>query len=506
MPDLFLNILQNIYDSDEYILVDGCKRVRFHPARGLKQGCPLFPLLFALYVNDIGELSDGIEGATSGLDSVRVPHLLYADDLCLLANDTGKLQAMVNRLSHYAARKSLVVNTSKSCIVHFNSRSARLPAVYFNATEIPVSDTFKYLGMVFDKSGHMHTAADHALHPFIVSTYRVRSFVQEHLHGCTPRAYLWLARVYAILAAMYASQVWSTPYLREGMEFESSVQTWHLNLLRSILGVKTTTPNWAVLRECGQEPMQFYWFRSVVRFYNGMLASNSPLVQHILKADVQLGERYDRCWAAQVRRAFGGLPRAEMYDQAVRGLQHIQTFHFIPDLRLRQQAVWRDAEHANPRDTASKLPAYHNWFAMPQGYNNETSKCPYPLPHYLTLDLPRHVSRHVSCFRLRAHRLRVESAHWHDQGINCDCGCNEAQDEKHVLFYCRHSAVCSLRDRYFDLFEGQVLGYVFRSSSAGRNLYLGSDCMIQDWQISRFMHQRNYRLYRFISELFRVFL
>jgi len=109
-----------------------------------------------------------------------------------------------------------------------------MPAMFFDTQEIPVTDSFRYLGMVFDKFGNMHTAADHALQPFAAGTFRVRKFVQEHLHGCNPRAYLWLARVYAIPAGMYASQVWSTPYLREGREFQSSLQTWHLNLLRSV--------------------------------------------------------------------------------------------------------------------------------------------------------------------------------------------------------------------------------------------------------------------------------
>eukprot|EP00983_Pelagomonas_calceolata_P073960 1152345-Pelagomonas_calceolata.AAC.1 len=37
----------------------------------------------------------------------------------------------------------------------------------------------------------------------------------------------------------------------------------------------STTLNWSVLHECGHEPLQFYWFRAAVRFYNVLLRSNS---------------------------------------------------------------------------------------------------------------------------------------------------------------------------------------------------------------------------------------
>ena len=131
---------------------------------------------------------------------------------------------------------------------------------------------------------------------------------------------------------------------------------------------------------------------------------------------------------------------------------------------------------------------YHHWFALPLGSNVASCKCPANLPEHLKMDLPRHVSRHASCFRLRAHHLKVESVHWQHQGVQCDCGCNEVQDEKHVLFYCRHPAVCSLRDKYFDLFEGRTLGHTFRSSAAGRNLYLEPNCVIQDGRLNEFVH------------------
>jgi len=63
-------------------------------------------------------------------------------------------------------------------------------------------------------------------------------------------------------AGMYGCQVWGSGLLREGDVFGPTFQTLHLNFLKGTLGVKRSAPNWAVLRECAHEPLQFYWFRA----------------------------------------------------------------------------------------------------------------------------------------------------------------------------------------------------------------------------------------------------
>jgi len=127
MPTCLLKIIQNLYDADEYVLVDGTKQARVRPSRGVKQGCPLSPLLFSLYVNDVDCIAEGVCGAVTGVNDAQVTHMLYADDLCLTANQANQLQLMLNRLSGYALRKGLIVNTSKSEVVHFNSRGTNVP-------------------------------------------------------------------------------------------------------------------------------------------------------------------------------------------------------------------------------------------------------------------------------------------------------------------------------------------------------------------------------------------
>jgi len=105
---------------------------------------------------------------------------------------------------------------------------------------------------------HSHTPG-----PFVARCHKIRQFAREHHLTDRPHALLRLAKCYAIPASLYACQVWGTQFMKKGREFDNPLQTAH----EGVLGVKRTTPNWAVLRECGQEPLQYFWFRVAAGFF-----------------------------------------------------------------------------------------------------------------------------------------------------------------------------------------------------------------------------------------------
>eukprot|EP00983_Pelagomonas_calceolata_P055256 1144068-Pelagomonas_calceolata.AAC.1 len=223
-----------------------------------------------------------------------VTHMLYADDLPLMANDPVALQTMLNCLHAHAQRKHLIINSAKSEVVHLSSSGTDLPCMT------------------------MAKSSEHAAGPFMASAFWVHQFVCENFLANRLYVSLWLGRTYVVPAGMYAGQVWGNEYIKAGKEFASELQVRHMSYFKGTLGVKRITTNWAVLRECGHEPLQFYWFRSAVKLYNSMLRSNSDTLRSVLKADLKFHSREPSCWTAQVLGAFQGLRRCDSFVQAVR--------------------------------------------------------------------------------------------------------------------------------------------------------------------------------------------
>ncbi len=97
---------------------------------------------------------------------MRVTHMLYADDLILLAYAPDAMQTVLNRLMVYARSKHLTINTAIQEVVHFNSkRGAQVPTFMLAGAALKCSDSFKYLGMTYHRTLNMTASSEHAAIP-----------------------------------------------------------------------------------------------------------------------------------------------------------------------------------------------------------------------------------------------------------------------------------------------------------------------------------------------------
>ena len=76
---------------------------------GLKQGCPLSPVLFSFFINDLAlKLKSTNVGVVCGEEKVN--NLLFADGIVLIAENPNDLQVLLNILSAWCKLNGMVLN------------------------------------------------------------------------------------------------------------------------------------------------------------------------------------------------------------------------------------------------------------------------------------------------------------------------------------------------------------------------------------------------------------
>ena len=113
----FLLALKSLYvgDSVDCKVNDGTSR-QVYLRRGLRQGCSLSPMLFALYISDIGnDLNLAAEGFALG--GMIVSGLLFADDIVLVSGDSGGLLNLISLVNSHCRSLKLEISISKSNVV-----------------------------------------------------------------------------------------------------------------------------------------------------------------------------------------------------------------------------------------------------------------------------------------------------------------------------------------------------------------------------------------------------
>ena len=109
----FLSSLKAIYSGDSVqAVVNGTASKPIYLRRGLRQGCSLSPMLFSLYIADMGQaITLSSEGFQVG--NVTVSGLLFADDLALVARDHDGLLRLLSLVKRHTDKLKMEVNTGK---------------------------------------------------------------------------------------------------------------------------------------------------------------------------------------------------------------------------------------------------------------------------------------------------------------------------------------------------------------------------------------------------------
>ena len=136
------------------------------------------PELFKCFIHQLSQEINSLPGIqTPQLNGVDVSHLLWADDLVLLALNKESLQRMLDLLNNYCLAWGLTVNVSKTAVMVFNTSGRLLKEsneFLLGKHHLPSAREYCYLGITFTLSGSLKSAQQK------LKQKGLRSYFQAH--------------------------------------------------------------------------------------------------------------------------------------------------------------------------------------------------------------------------------------------------------------------------------------------------------------------------------------
>lgn len=437
----------------------------FSTIQGVKQGDPLSPFLFGIFVEILHDmLQTFCPEAGIKVGSQTIFDMLYADDSTLTAESPEALQSQLDVVKMFCRVFGMKVNVRKTEIMVFRSQGLKIPEFvwHYDGNVVKVVESAVYLGYPLHAQG-IHMPWDGKLRDSgLKASFALRGLVLKHdLYAPELQLRLFDTLVKPVMS--YGCQIWGADYSMYNTvssALNNPLQRVHLNYLRLVSGASPHVPNIALLHEFKAAPLVCYWLRLVLRFWNQIVLNTHWLLHAVLLDNVGLAKSgLESCWSAKVITTLRKLGVMTDLSHSVADIcRVVDVDEVVERLNTRIfQCLW--ATHLDPRSCPSigaKHCLYMRWFAHTDTHVFH--------PHITCTDIEYGKHRQLMRFRMGCADIAVNAGRFvkpKKERANRLCKCcslKQAEDELHVVFRCPAYNRIRSSLKYSALFVGIVVG------------------------------------------------
>ncbi|RMH19190.1 MAG: hypothetical protein D6698_06070 [Gammaproteobacteria bacterium] len=239
-----LRFIQNLYRHSSVSFrapSDCCRNISPAPLRrGLRQGCPMSPLLFNVFINDIIDEIRELGVHVPGLPrSTTLGGLLFADDLVLLSDHPDKLQQSLDAITHWADKWEMQFGVSKCAIMGIDMPISHLSSLRedqwtLQGQPVPLVEEYVYLGTLLHNSLDMKESIRYRVGRAKKALQSVSPFLSCRSIPLHIRSRVFMSMVCPV--ALYGAELWG---LRE--DRTRPIHSLFANAIQRIAGTYTGT-------------------------------------------------------------------------------------------------------------------------------------------------------------------------------------------------------------------------------------------------------------------------
>ena len=421
---------------------------------GIKQGDPLSPLLFGLFIEILGDMLD-LNAPNLGIPvfHLLIKALFYADDVTLTADSPEQLQSLLDVVSEFCDMFGMTVNTSKTVVIVFRQARHKLPTPkckwFYKGVEVPMVTSVSILGVRFDSVGLVQPWKGPLLDSCWKALFGLQRILQYHdLYGPEVKLRMFNSRVKSTM--LYGSQIWGADFITTDplKAMKNPFMLMQLSFLRFVTGASKSVDKQVLLDECGQQPLPCLWLQILCRFWNNLAeVENGTISNLVFKDNVRLANLgCVSCWSSKVWNLCHNLDPILFTSTDVSDNMHLNDKELA--VAIGGKLCPPELTPSDPRAAPSKGIAkciYNAWF--------RTDRLDSVPTHITCLDIPEKHHTTLMRFRIGCGKVATNTGRCclpKDKIPRCErtCkfpGCSGVEDEFHVVIECK--AYDSLRSR-----------------------------------------------------------
>ena len=261
----------------------------FEYKKGVRQGCPLSPILFNLYINDLIEIINKNTSEDIHLNTVnKINALLYADDLVLISPSKEGLQKQIDTLTEYCKTWKLKINSKKTKSMVFN-RGNNIIKTNFTVNGIPIENVkrFTYLGFtISSKNCEFQTTIDDLSIKANRAIFTLRGKIKLSKLPLELVTKIFNCQIAPIL--LYGSEVWG-PYMAYDYETwgKSKTEQVHKQFLKQLLGCNRSTTDEMIIAETGCRPLINQVIKRYILYYRTLKHQTSNICHDAFSYEIE---------------------------------------------------------------------------------------------------------------------------------------------------------------------------------------------------------------------------